>query len=74
MIGFYTHKKHQKAQKVLKVQKHNQKHKNGNKQTKIKNGLKISKWKKVTYSYNLYNGNVDPTKLVNVFSLLSKQK
>ena len=41
---------------------------------KLKMGLKISKWEKVTYSYNLCNGNVDPTKLVNVFSALCKQK
>ena len=47
MIRFYTHKKHkinirhQKRKKAPKVQKHNEeKHKNVNKQIKIKNALK----------------------------------
>ena len=40
MRAFYTHKKHQKAQKALKIQKHKQTHKNANNQTKIKNALK----------------------------------
>ena len=88
-----THKKHQKHQKAKKsTKKHKnaieQKHKNANKRTKIKNALKkASKEKKVTYSLicvfvlakkkkykSLYNGNVGPTKLIKVLSDLYKQK
>ena len=37
--------------------------------------LKTSKWEKVTYlRKKFYNGNVDPSKLVKVFSALYKQK
>ena len=76
MRAFYTHKKHQKAQKALKIQKHKQTHKNANNQTKIKNALKkyLSGKRSLICIKSLYNGNVDPTKLVKVFSALYEQK
>ena len=79
------HKRHKKHQKALKTQKHNKaKPKNANKQTKIKNVHKKNKGEKVAYfrfcaceeekRKSLYNGNVDPTKLVKVLSALYEQK
>ena len=72
-------------QKALKTQKHNKaKPKNANKRTKIKNAHTKNKREKVAYFHfcasvekkwkSLYNGNVDPTKLVKVLSALYEQK
>ena len=72
------YKQHQKAPKSTKsITK--QKHKNTNKQTKIKNALKkyLSGKKSLIHLFalkSLYNGNVNPTKLVKVFSALFEQK
>ena len=65
MQGNKRHKKHQKALKAKNTTK--QRHKNANKQTKIKNALKNIFGEKVP-------GNVDPTKLGKALSALYEQK
>ena len=84
-------KKHQKQQKHKKHKNYKntieQKHKNANKRTKIKNALKKHlRGKSNLFAYlhfcackgnkqkSLYNGNVVFTKLVKVLSALYKQK